>query len=462
MIGLLDTYRSILYYSGCRVNDNENCRIFAQLDSNSGTQALTLNGGRPWVLPTQENLKTAYDNNFAIFHPLNENIIKGESADVKRLRSCLLIHINYSLYTLIVAMLHIASSPELHATISPEQTDMCVKVKKITKEQKNLFEKLAWDAINRADGIYQLVYINLSRGSTLGDKKFSRVGNVTFPFFEKLKEGVEICGKKLNQADTKAFIRMFEYVFPELDKEGKYSFGSNSTVAPYLEALLKSSYNIVERILELYNNFENVLTDPIVFEFDLKWLEVFEDLKAYEPEIRKVCVTQSSSDYADSIAAKQAPPQEQAQPNIKVTSNGIDPSSLFQSLNNRNFGVNNNNRGFVTNNQRPLISASSQAYNQRPLNSNPDWAIPNNQNNGWGNNQNNGWGNTNQGWTNQNNGWGNNTNNGWNNNQNNTGWGYQNNNQNNGWANNQNNQNNGWANNNNQVGWNLSNAKVSR
>ena len=139
MIGLLDTYRSILYYSGCRVNDNENCRIFAQLDSNSGTQALTLNGGRPWVLPTQENLKTAYDNNFAIFHPLNENIIKGESADVKRLRSCLLIHINYSLYTLIVAMLHIASSPELHATISPEQTDMCVKVKKITKEQKNLF-----------------------------------------------------------------------------------------------------------------------------------------------------------------------------------------------------------------------------------------------------------------------------------------------------------------------------------
>lgn len=367
MLKLLDTYRSILGFCGCYPEPNEKEQIYVKLDSSGAKSPATMQG-RKWVLPTEENCKNAYVDNLALFHPLSENIIKSESADIKRLRTCLSVRMNYALYKLICMLLEIASSPEKHTSLSPEQTEMCVALKKVTKDQLMTFSEVAYDAINRADGVFQLVHVFLSRGTTLDGKKFSRVGNISFPFYEKLKEGAEICGKKITSTESKIFIRVLEYIFPDIGKLNAYSYGSNSATAPYLDALMKSGYNVVTRILELTDTFEPFIIDSVVYDFDTRWLEVFQDLKGYEPEIRKVAVTQSSNDYAANTASHQQP----ARPDIKMTNAGIDATSLINLVNNRQMQP---QQGFLQQ-QQPILGLQQRPMlNQQTLKPYPDWAI---------------------------------------------------------------------------------------
>ena len=321
---LLDTYKSILAFAGCHTTPEG--QIYAKMDSSGDTLELKANG-KKWVLPTEDNCKKAYADDLSLFHPLNENVIKPESIDIKRLTKCLITRINFSTYTLFATLLHVASDTSTHLKLTPEQSEMCSVLKQVSTEQSTNIDNLMLLAINRKDDLYKLVHVHLKRGTTIKGARHSRTGNITFPFYEHLKDG-EVCNRKVKKQEKEIIIRLYEYVFPNCGVEDEYSHGSDANTAPYLEALLRACLKVVDRITYISSIFDPFIEDKYIFDYDNAWLLPFEDLKGYESEIRTVAATQSTSDVENSTTGSPVS-------TVTRTANGVSAGSLIQSLSQR-------------------------------------------------------------------------------------------------------------------------------
>ena len=137
----------------------------------------------------------------------------------------------------------------------------------------------------RADpeGVFTRIY--LKRGGTYKGKRYSRVGIVNFPLYEKIMEDKV---EKIRVKDKETFRQLFEFMFPNISVAEEYNFGSESQVAPYLEALLRSSSNIAARLNDLLTTYSDFIDDAEKIMFDSDWTDYFQDLNALIPEIRKV------------------------------------------------------------------------------------------------------------------------------------------------------------------------------
>lgn len=357
---LLDTYKSILAFAGCHTTPEG--QIYAKMDSSGDTMELKANG-KKWVLPTEDNCKRAYADDLSLFHPLNENVIKPESIDIKRLTKCLITRINFSTYTLFATLLHIASDTSTHLNLTPEQSEMCSVLKQVSTEQSTSIDNLMLLAINRKDDLYKLVHVHLKRGTTIKGARHSRTGNITFPFYEHLKDG-EVCNRKVKKQEKEIITRLYEYVFPNCGVEDEYSHGSDANTAPYLEALLRACLKVVDRITYVSSIFDPFIEDKYIFDYDNAWLLPFEDLKGYESEIRTVAATQSTSDVENSTTSSPAP-------TVTRTANGVSAGSLIQSLSQRPMAPMQNPYAGILQ-QQPIGMVQQPG---RALGNVPTWAI---------------------------------------------------------------------------------------
>ncbi|MHC5791947.1 hypothetical protein ACYT6H_10165, partial [Streptococcus pyogenes] len=70
---------------------------------------------------------------------------------------------------------------------------------------------------------------------------------------------------------------LLEYIFPDLDKEGYYSQGSDSEVAPFAHAFMKGSQALTLRINETIKVFENIESiKDLVLPSD--WMDAIEEM----------------------------------------------------------------------------------------------------------------------------------------------------------------------------------------
>ena len=358
---LLDTYKSILAFAGCHTTPEG--QIYAKMDSSGDTMELKANG-KKWVLPTEDNCKKAYAEDLSLFHPLNENVIKPESIDIKRLTKCLITRINFSTYTLFATLLHVASDTSTHLNLTPEQSEMCSVLKQVSTEQSTSIDNLMLLAINRKDDLYKLVHVHLKRGTTIKGARHSRTGNITFPFYEHLKDG-EVCNRKVKKQEKEIITRLYEYVFPNCGVEDEYSHGSDANTAPYLEALLRACLKVVDRITYVSSIFDPFIEDKYIFDYDNAWLLPFEDLKGYESEIRTVAATQSTSDVENTATGSPAP-------TVTRTANGVSAGSLIQSLSQRPMAPMQNPYAGILQ-QQPI--GMVQQPGRVPMSNVPTWAI---------------------------------------------------------------------------------------
>jgi hypothetical protein len=192
--------------------------------------------------------------------------------------------------------------------------------------------------------------IYLKRGGTYRDKRYSRVGIVTFPFYVSLMDDKI---EKIRVKDKETYQQLFNYIFPNLHDSEEYNFGSDSNVAPYLEALMRTSANIASRLNDLILLYKDYIDEAEHLLFDSEWMEYFQDLNALIPEIRKIPVQHGSEGTVpvrDEPVVQAAAPQMQHNPNlpvyaqapagmqapamrpeVKQTKRGLDFKSLMQS-----------------------------------------------------------------------------------------------------------------------------------
>jgi len=299
---IVDIYKSILACGGM-ITDSEG---FISVRMNTASEPAVIDGKR-LVLPTQNQLMNPDRTNRIVFHPLAENILRGESDVISKLRSVFNIRLNYTFAAIGQNLLQIAASVTDHKKLTPDQSEILSIVKDVDDKTVIAFTSLMLNAMKQsADKCFINIY--LKRKATIDGKVYSRGGVVTFPVLsELLKDQDSYFGVKLRVKDRNAFIQLHEYLLPNLKLDGHYNRASNSDVAPYLDALMHAVMSVGSKFNDVLDLFGDLLDAKEDLVFDSDWVEPFENLAALLPQIRQIPMQAGNEGKGNGSEIAQAP-----------------------------------------------------------------------------------------------------------------------------------------------------------
>lgn len=280
---LTELYESILRFCGMEA-DSEGF-VSTVLDDKRHPSLI---GGKRLVLPTDSHLRNPKEK--LIFHPLSENIMRGESEVITALRDVINIRLNFTFGIVCQYLLNLIASPDDHSKLSPEQMELLIGVKDVDDITVRNFISLMVEGVKQdASRVFTNIY--LRRGGTIGDKRYSRIGVVMFDFYAELcKEGNTIYGVKLRVKDKEAYKQLCRFIFPCIEETGYYNRGSDSDIAPFLDALMKSAMGVAARFNDILDMYRDFIDEADKLYFDSDWTQTFENLGVMLPEIRRVPV----------------------------------------------------------------------------------------------------------------------------------------------------------------------------
>lgn len=246
------------------------------------------------VLPTRNQLETPNLGNRVIFHPLHESLLRGESKVIARAREYANSRVSINLTYISLCLLTLATSPADHARLSPDQTIFLDKIKDIDENILEPYQKLI-EVMSVGDPARQFVHMFIKNGGQLGNRTFNRLCVVSFPLYEELIKRPApgqpniVFGVRLKKAEREAMINLIEYMVPNIATPHAYSRGSDSTVAPTLDALMQSVGAFGSLITDLVELFgDNVIPQAESMKYPTDWMEVFKDLRAIQKDINMI------------------------------------------------------------------------------------------------------------------------------------------------------------------------------
>lgn len=298
---LLELYKAIL--KTANLVTTEDGYVSMQLGDDTRPALIK---GKQMVLPTDAHQNNPDKSKIILFHPLSENILRGESDILEKFRSLLNIRMNSIFGLLSADLLNIAASPSLHSTLTPDQTEFLSVVKNADEKTLtvlgHLMEKMPANQTQKS-----FVSIYLKKGGLLHGKKHARLGVVNFPLYDELvKSKTECYGVKMRVKDRETLMQLMEYMIPNIDVTEAYNRASDSTVAPCLDALMKSILAIAAPFNDLLDLFKNKIEDAESLVTDSSWVETFENLEVMIPEIRRVPM-QAGNEGSNLVASPVAP-----------------------------------------------------------------------------------------------------------------------------------------------------------
>lgn len=308
-MNIIKLYESLLSCGGM-TSDNDG---FVSVKISDQTNPVLIEGKR-LVLPTQAQLMAGDFQNRIVFHPLSENVLRSESEVITKLRSVMNVRANFTFGAVVQSLLQICASVAEHKNLTPEQAELLTCVKDV--DEKTC---VAWTSImiNSVKENPERCFVNiyLRKRCTINGKVWARGGITTFPLFEELiKEQDRYCGVKLRTKDRQAFIQIHEYLLPRIRESEAYNKGSDSSTAPFLDALMKTTLAIAQPMTDVLNLFGNKIDCGDELLFNDEWVDTFENLDVMIPQIRQI-PTQAGNE--GRVKAGEGPMTPAAQPVIQ-------------------------------------------------------------------------------------------------------------------------------------------------
>ncbi len=269
-----DFYKQVLAALSHRVEEDD---LITFITPDGEARPATVEGRR-LVLPSKARLKDGFDDELQPFHPIAENIArKGASpvlANMQRVARALIA--NH--FTAIAEhLLMVASEPSLHKDLPPDCSEYLKKVPQADKKCLQNFQEL----IKKAIAKNALITLYLKNGGKLQGEKVNRLCVIRFPIMDHLETDDDtVLGVKLRKKDKKTIAALLHYIMPFGDDPEEYSAGSNSKVAPFLDAFLKAYLKIgkqINKLIHRYNKPLNMDMRPL----DLHYEESLEHLRDY-------------------------------------------------------------------------------------------------------------------------------------------------------------------------------------
>lgn len=218
--------------------------------------------GKRLALPTKDVLKMLADNDIIAFHPLSENIFEGISPVHQWLRNIIMERTSDIIMSTGYVLLKLAADKSLHEKLTENQLAKLSVLSGADEKLVESYRKLA-NSIDYSTP-KRIINIKLAHGGELGDKRYARVAHASFPIAEQLEDGNKtIYDIDFRKKDIEILRNLFEIVVPGYREAGKYSHGSNSTVAPYFLVLLRVYVDLLEATGGTTYQFRSYIEDII-------------------------------------------------------------------------------------------------------------------------------------------------------------------------------------------------------
>lgn len=284
---LNDIYKVILANAGM-VADDEG--FISMVDQNEPV----LLSGKRLVLPVRNQLAQPNLGNRVVFHPLHESLIRGETDIMTRTREMINARLNISFSYITLCLLTLATSPAQHVNLTPDQTLFMDNLKDIDEDIVEAYSKILEAMSVSQDGKCFMRFF-IKRGGEIGGRTVQRLAVVSFPFYEELLKRPAtgqpnmIYGVRVKKAHRECLIKLVEYMVPNIAIAGHYNRGSDSTVAPTLDAVMQATRSLgglVNEMTELFG--ETVIPDRDSMQYPMDWVSTFENLSAIQAKINLV------------------------------------------------------------------------------------------------------------------------------------------------------------------------------
>jgi hypothetical protein len=281
---LIELYKSILDAIGLTADDKGLVSFNAIKLVNKKENTPIIIDGKRLVLPLHEHTSDPDKTTKIVFHPLSENILRGESLVISSMRSYITTRLDFTIGPIMIQLLDICADVTKHKHLDPDQSSVLTVAPMCDETTVSNFSTMMLRAIKENKSCFIKFY--LKRSGVVKGQKFARAGIVSFPFFEEIcKEQDTYYGVKLRKKDRQAIIGMFNYILPNIDKEETYNRGSNSDIAPFLDSLMKTFMGIGSKLNDVIEQFSSVAEDLRGLVINGDWVEDFQDLTALKSQI---------------------------------------------------------------------------------------------------------------------------------------------------------------------------------
>lgn len=258
-------------------------------------------GDKRVVLPTAEHLRSG-DNGVLVYHPLSENITRGESDMIKSMRDQIMFRLTVVAVQLISELGRVAATESEHSRLDASSSKYLKAVSGMDARTYEFLKKV----IQRIgpEPEKRLISISLRKGSKDG---VLRAAKFKFPVLEQLlTDEHELLGQKYPSKKARAtLIALFEIVLGDEETRASYDYGSKNMAAPYFHALMMGFNAIASHLNDVTKKHKKLLGKAIDDEgkplghwlsedltIDLSWMEAMDDLA----ELRRIVPPQEGNE----------------------------------------------------------------------------------------------------------------------------------------------------------------------
>lgn len=192
--------------------------------------------GRRLILPTREFLRMEDRSEYQPFHPLSENLARGQSVVVKSLARTIHKLLLWNMFELTNLYMEVACTREYQKNLPSVWNNFFQATKDGDAKTLENFRRILKAG---CDDHKRLGSIFLKNGSKIDGKKYSRVCHVGFSWFDDIDSQL-VFGVKIRKKDVDVIKAVLKQVLPGIDVKDYYSAGTNVDVAPYFVALMES------------------------------------------------------------------------------------------------------------------------------------------------------------------------------------------------------------------------------
>lgn len=375
-------------------------------------------GSKNLLLPVNEVMRAVPDNAI-IFHPMSENVARGDSAIQNYLKTLVTFKVTFSIIYIAEQLYTIAADQSLHGKLTGDQLAILTILPDADSKGLAALSRVLASVDMTAVRAYNIFN---KRAGKLKEESFNRVAVATFPLLEELlkPEGTLWGHRDVRKRDLKDFKALFDYIVPHWETKDYYSAASDSMEAPSFHALMMAFNKIMEplvKLCDIYGDlFKETDDDGATVDMkeyvsaDLTYITRFDNLSKYRNVLPVMVgndgeVMQGSAEVTDVVKNPKSFPPAFMQKDIGADISVPDNQQQQQTTQQQQQQVQNqqqmnnqqqNQQGYVNPNPGNT-SLGFGSYNTNTAQQRNFQGYPN-QGNGWNNGQQNmqGWGNNQQ------------------------------------------------------------------
>ena len=247
-MNLTNYYTNVLSTLGLHTTEDG----FITIDA-AGKQIWT-NAGKSIVLPTEDHIKTLLSEdddgkpviNKILFNPLDENVIRGDSVSIKKLKEASETRLSYSTVvggSMLLSLATLKKHPNVPMYIQSflaNLKNVVTTSNMVAVDDKSieLWNKLYAAGVKQKVSIVK-VYVKKG-GIDKSGVKHNRLATMTFPLYDLLCEAGDsksVLGVTLRNKDIKVFKLIHEFLFKQ-DGVSKVEFSSDDGESPAFISLM--------------------------------------------------------------------------------------------------------------------------------------------------------------------------------------------------------------------------------